>query len=158
VFLLSSGDLPQPLKENSMKRMFVPAALALALAASVAVAQNPTTPSQDGQKHFRHGHHQPNPQRQANHIGKELNLTPETTAKLAPIFASRDEQMKALFQSHQNGQPQDFRQQMHAIQQSTNQQLATVLTPQQLEQLKSIHHGRGERGDHWQHHGPPPQA
>jgi protein CpxP len=66
--------------------------------------------------------------------------------------------MKALFQSHQNGQPQDFRQQMHAIQQSTNQQLATVLTPQQLQQLKSMHHGRGERGDHWQHHGPPPQA
>lgn len=130
-----------------MKRLFVPAALALALTGSVAVAQNPTTPPPDGQHHFNHqrGHHAPNPQRQAEHIGKELNLSPDTTAKLTPIFASRDEKMKALWQSRQDGQQQDMRQQMHAIQKSTNEQLATVLTPDQLQQLKSMHH---EHGDH----------
>jgi len=142
-----------------MKRLLVPAALAFALAASVAVAQNPTTPAPDGQKHFRHGHHPPSPQRQAEHIGKELNLSPETTAKLTPIFASRDQQMKALWQNQQSN-PQNVREQMHAIQKSTNEQLATVLTPGQLQQLKSMHHGRGEHGDHWRHGQPgsAPQA
>jgi len=134
-----------------MKRLLVPAALALALAASVAVAQNPTTPPPDGQKHFRHGHHPPNPQHQAEHIGKALNLSPETTAKLTPIFASRDQQMKALWQNQQSS-PQNMREQMHAIQKSTNEQLATVLTPEQLQQLKAMHHGRGDgpRGHHGQ--------
>jgi len=133
-----------------MKRLFVPAVLALSLAASVAVAQNPTTPPPDGQKHFQH-HHAPSPQREAEHIGKALNLSPEQTAKLTPIFAGRDEQMKALWQNQQLP-PQDKHQQMHALEESTHQQLATVLTPEQLQQLKAMHHGRGDgpRGHHGQ--------
>jgi len=136
-----------------MKRLLVPAALALALASGVAVAQNTTTPPPgpppDGQRHFRH--HPPSPQREAEHIGKALNLSPEQTAKLTPIFATRDEQMKALWQNQQLA-PQDKHQQMHAIQKSTTEQLATVLTPEQLQQLKALHHEHGEHG----HHGPPP--
>ena len=88
-----------------MNRLLVPAALALALAAGVAVAQSPTTPPPDGQKHFRHGHHPPSPQRQADHIGKELNLSPDTTAKLTPIFADRDQKMKALWQRSASASP-----------------------------------------------------
>jgi protein CpxP len=138
-----------------MNRLFVPAALAIALAAGVAVAQNPTTPPPDGQRHFNH-HHAPSPQRQAEHLSKELNLTPDQTAKLTPIFADRDQKMKALWGNGQQQSQPDFRQQMHAIQKSTNDQLATVLTPDQLQQMKSMRHGRGERG----HHGQPgaPQA
>ena len=137
-----------------MNRLLVPAALALALAASVAVAQNPTppapgTPPPDGQRHFHH--HPPNPQREAEHIGNALNLSPEQTAKLTPIFASRDEQMKALWQNQQLA-PQDKHQQMHAIDKSTHEQLATVLSPEQLQQLRTMHHEHGEHG----HHGPPP--
>jgi len=138
-----------------MSRMFVPAALALALAAGVAVAQNTTPnqapPPQNGQRQFHH-RHAPNPQRQADHIAKALNLSPDQTAKLTPIFAERDQKMQALWQSRQDGQQQDMRQQMHAIQKSTNEQLATVLTPDQLQQLRAMHHGRGEgpRGHHGQ--------
>jgi protein CpxP len=134
-----------------MKRLFIPAALALALAGSVAVAQNqaaPTTPPSDGQRHFHH--HSPNPQRQAEHLSKALNLTQDQTAKLAPIFADRDQKMSALFQNQQLA-PQDKHQQMHAIQKSTNEQLATVLTPDQLQQVKSMHH---EHGGHMRHEHP----
>lgn len=145
-----------------MKRLLVPAALAFVLAGGVAVAQNPTTPPPgspppDGQRHFRH--HPPNPQREAEHISKALNLSPEQTAKLEPIFASRDEQMKALWQNQQLA-PQDKHQQMHAIDKSTHEQLATVLTPDQMQQLKSMHHGRGEgpHGHHGQPLTPPPAA
>jgi len=132
-----------------MNRLLVPAALVIALAGGVAVAQNPTTPAPDGQKHFHH--RAPNPQHQAERLSKVLNLTPDQTAKLTPIFADRDQKMAALFGSGQAPSP-DKREQMHAIQKSTNEQLATVLTPEQLQQMKSMHHGRGDgpRG----HHGP----
>jgi len=132
-----------------MKRLLIPAALVFALAAGVAVAQNPTTPPPDGQKHFHH--HAPSPQREAEHLSKALNLTPDQTSKLTPIFASRDEQMKALWQNEQLA-PQDKHQQMHAIEKSTHEQLATVLTPEQLQQMKAMHHGRGDgpRGHHGQ--------
>jgi hypothetical protein len=36
-----------------------------------------------------------------------------------------------------------MKQQMKAIHQQTMQQLATVLTPDQLQQMKSRHHGHG---------------
>ena len=138
-----------------MKRLLVPAALALALAGGMAVAQNatpptPGTPPPDGQKQFHH--HAPSPERQAEHLSKALGLSPDQTAKLTPIFASRDEQMKALWQNQQLA-PQDKHQQMHAIQKGTTEQLATVLTPEQMQQLKSMHHGRGDGP--LGHHGQP---
>ena len=137
-----------------MRILLVPAALALAIAGGVAVAQSTTTPPPgpppDGQRQFHH--HPPSPERQAEHVSKALGLSPDQTAKLTPIFASRDEQMKALLQNQQLA-PQDKHQQMHAIQKSTTEQLATVLTPEQMQQLKSMHHGRGD-GPHG-HHGAP---
>jgi len=154
-FIPVAEILTQPLKENSMKRLLVPTVFALALAGGVAVAQSTTTPPPDGQKPFHH--HAPSPERQAEHLSKALNLTPDQTSKLTPIFADRDQKMQALWQNQQLA-PQDKHQQMHAIQKSTNEQLATVLTPEQLQQMKAMHHGRGDgpRG----HHGQPltPQA
>jgi Spy/CpxP family protein refolding chaperone len=133
-----------------MKRLLIPAALVLVLAGSVAVAQSPasTTTPPDAQKNF-HNHHAPSPERQAAHLSKELNLTPDQTAKLTPIFADRDQKIAALRGNGQAPSP-DMRQQMHAIQKSTNEQLATVLTPDQLQQMKSMRHGRGEHGRHGQ--------
>lgn len=129
-----------------MKRLLVPAALALALAAGVVVAQTPTTPPPDGQKHAHHLH---DPQKEAQHLSKALNLTPDQTAKLAPILADRDQKMAALRGDGQ-APPPDARKQMHAIQKSTIEQLATILTPDQLQQMKSMHHGHGEHGRHGQ--------
>jgi hypothetical protein len=37
---------------------------------------------------------------------------------------------------------------MKAIHQNTEQQLATVLSPDQMQQLKSMHHGRHGWGQH----------
>ena len=48
-------------------------------------------------------------------------------------------------------------QQMRAIQQSTREQLSTVLTPDQLQQLKTLRHEHGPHGPgQWQGHGQPP--
>jgi protein CpxP len=137
-----------------MNRTLLAASLALALT-GVAVAQQPATPPDGQQGPHRFGHHQPDPQREAERLSKVLALTPDQTAKLEPILANRDEQMKAI---HENGQlTQDAaREQMKALHQGTLQQLASVLTPAQIQQLKQMRRGmRGPRGGRWQGGGQP---
>jgi len=145
-----------------MKRILLSTALALALTGTAAFAQQsqPTlpensTPNANAPYHHR-GHHAPNPQRQAEFLSKKLNLSSDQTAKLTPIFADRDQKFQALMQD-QSLTPDQRHEQMKAIHESTNQQLATVLTPDQMQQLKSMKHGR--RGG-WQHgpNGAPNQA
>jgi periplasmic protein CpxP/Spy len=138
-----------------MKRTLLPAALALALIGSVAFAQqtqttpaNPPAGAPNGQWH--HGHHHPNPQREAEFLTKKLNLSSDKTAQLEPIFATRDEQMKALFQNTALT-PEQRHEQMKTIHQNTLQQLSTVLTPEQIQEMKQFHHG-GHHGQ-WQGQG-----
>ena len=109
-----------------MKRTFLSAALVLALSGGVALAQQtaPTAPP-DGPPPPHRMHGKPNPEREAKRLTKMLNLTPDQTAKLEPIFASRDQQMEAI---HSNGQltQEAAREQMKSIQKSTQQQLAQL--------------------------------
>jgi len=126
-----------------MKRLLVPAALAFALAGGMAVAQTPTAPAPDAQQPAHH--HHDNPGRDVKRLTRELNLTPEQASKLEPIFADRDQKIAALQASNQ-AQPQDLHKQMHEIQKSTNEQLATVLTPDQMQQMKAMRHEHGRHG------------
>lgn len=135
-----------------MKRILLTAALTLTLTGTAAFAQQaqPTLPenSPNATAPFHHrGHHAPNPQRQAEFLSKKLNLSPDQTAKLAPIFADRDQKFHALMQD-QSLTSEQRHEQMRAIHQSTEQQLATVLTPDQLQQMKAMRHNH--RGN-WQH-------
>ena len=131
-----------------MKRILLSTALALALTGTTAFAQQTQLPenapnSNAPGHHFRH--HAPNPQRQAEFLSKKLNLSSDQTAKLTPIFADRDQKTQALFQD-QSLTPQQRHEQMKAIHQNTEQQLASVLTSDQLQQLKTMHHGRHRFG------------
>ncbi len=137
-----------------MKRLILPAALVLALAGTAAFAPQPD-PNQPPPP-MRH-HHKPSPEQQVRHLTKALNLTPDQAAKLEPILANRDQQMQAI---HSNGQltQQDARQQMKALHQSTEQQLAGVLTPDQLQQMKAMHHGPHGRGPGGPSQPPPPST
>ena len=51
-----------------------------------------------------------------------------------------------------------MKQQMKAIHQQTHQQLATILTPDQLQQLKAHHHGHGAPSQTQPQPQPNPQA
>jgi Spy/CpxP family protein refolding chaperone len=139
-----------------MKRILLSTALSLAIAGTAAFAQQaqPTLPensSPNANAPYHHGgHHAPNPQRQAEFISKKLNLSSDQTAKLTPIFADSAQKRQALFQDQSLTQDQR-RAQMKSIHQNTKQQLATVLSPDQMQQLKSMRHGR--RGG-WGQHGP----
>ncbi|SEF55294.1 hypothetical protein SAMN05421819_0395 [Bryocella elongata] len=130
-----------------MKRILLSAALLLSLGGVAALAQQDAPPApQQGQPPMHH--RRADPQREVAHLTRALNLTPDQASKLEPILATRDQQMKAVFQNQQLA-PQDRHQQMMAIHQTTEQQLATVLTPDQLQQLKEMRHkgrGRGQWG------------
>jgi periplasmic protein CpxP/Spy len=139
-----------------MKRLLLSTALTLALTGTAAFAQQsqPTlpensSPNANAPYHHRGHHGPPNPQRQAEFLSKKLNLSADQTAKLTPIFADSAQKRQALFQD-QSLTPDQRHEQMKAIHQNTEQQLATVLSPDQMQQLKSMHHGR--RG--WGQHGP----
>lgn len=119
-----------------MNRLIVATSLALTLGFGTAFAQQTTDPQPQAEPHH---HHAPNPERQATMIGRKLGLTPDQTAKLEPILATRDQQMQALWQNQQMT-PQDRHQQMHAIQQQTEQAMSGVLSPDQIAQLKAMHH------------------
>lgn len=142
-----------------LHRSILTAAVAIALSTGAALAQQPApgpdgNPGPGGQWH----HRQPNPQREVKHLTKVLNLTPDQAAKLEPVLANRDQQMQAI---RGNGQltQQDARQQMRALHQSTEQQLATILTPDQLQQMKQMHHGpHGQGGGRGQWQGSQPQG
>lgn len=142
-----------------MKRTLLPAALALVLAGSVAFAQQPqTVPAPDAQQPAaapaHHHHHAPNPQHETKRLTKQLNLTADQQAKVEPILAERDQKLTALH-ADTTLAPQDMHQQMKAIHEATEQQLATVLTPDQLQQLKSMHHGHRGHGQEQQPSTPP---
>ncbi len=135
-----------------MYRTILPKALALTvLTAGLAVAgaqqAQPTpdasAPQQDAPMHHRHA---PNPQRQAEYLTKKLNLTADQTAKIEPILADRDQKMAAL-RSNTQLSPEDRHQQRRSIDQDAQQQMAGVLSPDQMTQLKAMHQ------EH-RHHGP----
>ena len=142
-----------------MKRTILPAALALVLAGSVAFAQQTTpAPAPDAQQPAAapHHHRHPSPERETARLTKQLNLTADQAAKIEPILADRDQKMKDLW-SNTALAPQDKHQQMHAIHESTKQQLDAVLTPDQVQQLKAMHHGHRGNGQE-QPPTPPPAA
>ena len=130
-----------------MKRILFPAALVLALSGGLAFAQEPApAPQQAPAPIVRpHERHAPDPHRAAMRLSKQLNLTPDQTAKVEPILASRNEKIAALKSSDTPADPKTLHKQFHAIQRDTEQQLAGVLTPEQVEQMKSMHHGGHHR-------------
>jgi hypothetical protein len=134
-----------------MKRLFLCSTLAVTFAASAAFCQqaaqqpqnDPTATQQ--QSMGQHGrHHNFDPHKAAQRIGKRLHLTDDQTAKLEPILATQQQKMLSL-RSDTSLTRDQRREQFKAIQQDTRSQLSTVLTPDQLQQLQSMRrHGR-----HW---------
>lgn len=121
-----------------MNRVLLSTSLALALSSGLVLAQQPDTAPPLTAKQHAHTH---NPQREAAKLSKKLNLSSDQTAKIEPILADRDQKIAAL-NSDTTISPMIAKKQMKAIHQQTRQQLATILTPEQLQQAKS-RHGHG---------------
>ena len=84
-----------------------------------------------------HAHHTHDPHRQAMHLSKKLGLSADQTAKLEPILAQHRDQAMAIRQNTSLS-PDQKHQQMHDLKRNTHQQLSSVLTPEQMQQWKSM--------------------
>jgi periplasmic protein CpxP/Spy len=124
-----------------MNRFVLSTSLALALSSTLVFAQQPDAASPPPPAVNAH-HHAHNPQREAARLSKKLNLSSDQTAKLEPILADRDQKLAAL-NNNTTISAVVMKQQMKAIHQQTMQQLATVLSPDQLQQMNPRHHGHG---------------
>jgi Spy/CpxP family protein refolding chaperone len=120
-----------------MNRLLLSTSLALALSGTVVLAQQAETPAPAAKHHHAHS-----PRRETARLSKKLNLSPEQSAKIEPILADRDQKMTAL-KNDSTISPLIMQQKMKALHQQTRQQLATVLTPEQLQQIKSHRHNHG---------------
>jgi Spy/CpxP family protein refolding chaperone len=118
-----------------MKTAFLAAALAFSFAAPAAFAQ--MAPQADPAQQNQVQRHAPNPQKMAMRISRQLNLTPGQTAKLEPILADRQEKVMAL-RSDTTLTDAQRKKQMHTVQMSTRMQMANVLSPDQMKQLKAM--------------------
>jgi protein CpxP len=124
-----------------MKQTLISAALLFSFSSGLSLAQQPATTTPPETSTY-HRHHAPDPHQQAAFLSKKLNLTSDQQAKLEPILADRFQKIAAL-KSNTSLTTEDRKQQMRTIHQDTKQQLSTVLTPDQLEQMKSLRHGHG---------------
>ncbi len=124
-----------------MKRNLASAALALALvlplAGSVAFAQA-GDPSAQNQAQTAPAHRMHNPHKMAVKLGRKLNLTADQTAKIEPILAEREQKLQAV-KANIALTPDQMHEQMHAIAKTTRDEMATVLTPDQMQQIKAMH-------------------
>jgi protein CpxP len=140
-----------------MNRTILNTSLALFLSAGLVAhaQQTPAAPDSTQQPSAAwHHHRHPSPQREAAMLSRRLNLTPDQTSRLEPILADRDQKLATL-KSNTALSEQDFKQQRHAIQADTMQQFQSVLTPEQLDQMKAMHH-RGPRGQNQNQPAPAP--
>jgi protein CpxP len=123
-----------------MRHVFLPAVLAITLTSGLAFAQAPAPGTTDTTPQVRRHAH--NPHREAMKMSQRLNLSADQTAKLEPILASRDEKAATL-RGNTALSLQDTKMQMRAIHRETRQQLNAVLTPEQMQQLKTMRRGHG---------------
>ena len=147
---------------HSKTRTILPVALAFALSGSLAFAQQtaPTpTPDATTQAPPPAGHHHgPKAQKEIAHLTKALNLTPDQATKLEPILADRDQKIAAL-QADTSLTPDAREQQMKSIHKASEEQVHSILTPDQLAQMKAMHHGHeGKGADQTQPLNPAPSA
>ena len=72
-------------------------------------------------------------------LTRTLGLSPEQAARVEPILAARDEQIRAL-RANETTDPQAARQQKHAIARNAREKLNAVLTEPQRQQFAALRH------------------
>jgi periplasmic protein CpxP/Spy len=134
-----------------MTRIVLLAPLAIVLSGAVALAQTTSqpdsSPATTTTNNFHHGHHhKPNPQREAAFLTKKLNLSTEQQSQIEPVLAARDQKISSIMSDTSLSHDQK-KEQFQSIQQSTKQQLSTILSTEQMQELQSLHHHHGN-GQH----------
>ncbi len=131
-----------------LKLVSLTCALVVAMACWT-LAQTYGTETQEHSQGQMAGHEQmraKSAQERLDWLSQQLNLTDDQKAKLLPILQSQDQQFKAVHDNSSLTQEQR-RDQIRQIQQSTQPQIQSVLTPEQRQkfaQLKEEHQRQHE--------------
>lgn len=121
-----------------MKTILLSAALLLAPAAAV-LAQAPSAPAAQTMA-AQPGHHR-SPHKVALRMEKRLGLSADQEAKLEPIVAERQQKVAAI-RSNTQLTDAERHQQLKAVHRDSLQQMSSVLTPDQMQQMRAMHKAR----------------
>ena len=131
-----------------MKRVSALVALTFAVAMSAHAQQStPTSPAAapaTAPAASSHHMHALDPDQQMQHLTKQLQLTPDQQAKIAPMLQQRDQQLQALH-NDTTLKPADRRAKAMAIAQQSESQIGAVLTDQQRDKWKAMREKAMER-------------
>lgn len=127
-------------------RLFTLALGALLAGTTAALAQdNAPPPPQDQGQPGPGGPRYMDPDRQLEHLTKQLDLTPDQQRQIKTVLVGRQQKMQALFQD-QSLSPEDRRFKMHSIQQDTRSKIESALNDQQKQKFESMEQHMGRRG------------
>ena len=134
-----------------IKKLMLPATLALALAIAGVSAWAQMGPTGGGPGGGQMGHGPMSPDQKLQMMTSQLNLTTDQQAKIKPILESESQQMQALHQDSSLSR-EDRMSKMQQIRQGTNEQIKPILTSDQQQKFSEMmsHQGRGGP------HGAPP--
>jgi Spy/CpxP family protein refolding chaperone len=78
-------------------------------------------------------------------LAEELGLTDSQKEQLKPVFQSSMEQMKAALHDDTSLTPEAKHEKMKGIREQMDQQIKSILTPEQIEKWKELKEARREK-------------
>jgi protein CpxP len=133
---------------NKMFTLALGGMLALGTASALYAQDNSTPPSQDQQQGQgggeRHGHGMMDPNRQLEHMTRQLDLSSDQQSQIKPILVDREQKMQALWQN-QSLSRQDRRSQVMAVRQDSDTKIQGVLNDQQKQKYQAMQERMRER-------------
>ncbi len=93
------------------------------------------------------------PDRQLEHMTKELGLSADQQSQIKPLLVERQQKMQAIFQD-QSLSREDRRARMQAIRTDSQSKIEAVLNDQQKQKFEAMQQHMGRRGG--ENGGPPP--
>jgi len=136
-----------------MKKLILPATLALVLVIAGPFAWAQMGPMGGGQGGGQMGHGPMSPDQKLQMLTQQLSLTTDQQAKIKPLLESESQQMQALHQDSSLSR-EDRMSKMQQIRQGTNDQIKPILTSDQQQKFQEMMSHQGHGGPH----GAPPSG
>jgi len=142
---------------NRLLTLALSGLLTLAVGGGAMGQDNAAPAAAPGQEQGR-GPGRMNPDRQLEHMTRELGLSADQQNQIKPLLIDRQQKMEALFQDQSIAQ-QDRRSRMQSIRQESQSKIEAVLNDQQKQKFATMqeHRDRGGPGGGPQESAPQPQ-
>lgn len=137
---------------NKLFTLAMAATLALGVSGAALAQDTPPPPPDQAQGQQGRGPMRMDPDRQLEHMTKELDLSADQQSQIKPVLVDRQQKMQAIFQD-QSLAREDRRAKMQAIRAESQAKIEAVLNDQQKQKYEAMQQHMGRRGGE---NGPPP--